>query len=568
MKDSPGMPGQRQDEHADEMLLLLYVDGQLDRRRAQEVSAHTQDCASCKTLLRSLERESRLLTRAMLEEDEALPSRLAAFQEHAKKSMQWIWGAVLGLAATGAYAFYTGYIEPMEQRFEQAGFGGSSVLNLMIFQGAFWKGWQSMLTLFEVLALVTIVGSAVMFFRRRLRRGSVFAMIAVGLCAAVLMPSATRATDFRKGDTVEVAKDEIIKGDIFLSGHHVKIDGTVEGDAFVFTQNADITGHVKGDLIAFAQVVRVGGQIDGNVRSFTNTTLLTGTVAKNVLSFSETITIDGTGKIGGSLTTFINSLTVDGRLGRDLLVFSKTTSVSGNVGGEIRAKGDTLRFGPGAQVDGKIKFEGNYPPDVPASAKLASPPEFTKMQHHNDYSEGKFYVWKLIWTAGAILFGLVLFLLMPSFARESVDSAERYGASFGLGVLVMFGIPIAAGIACLTIVGLFIGISAFFIWIAGLFCAKLIVGTIVGQWLMGRTRETWHLIGRMVVGVILIRVAQMIPHLGFWVSLAVLLWGMGAISLAVYRRFSPSAPLSNPPAYVPPSPLPPNTTIGTPQPAL
>ena len=39
---------------------------------------------------------------------------------------------------------------------EKAGFGGSNLLSLLIFQGAFWKGWQSMITLLEVLALVTV----------------------------------------------------------------------------------------------------------------------------------------------------------------------------------------------------------------------------------------------------------------------------------------------------------------------------------------------------------------------------------------------------------------------------
>src|ERR1700676_5130934 len=186
------------DDHLDEMTGMLYVEGQLDRTRGQQVSAHAQDCPSCRTLLRALERESRLLTRAMLEEAEPLPSRLAAFQQTARKSMQWIWGAVFGLAATGVYALYTEYVEPMQQRFEQAGFGGSSVLNLMIFQGAFWKGWQSMLTLLEVLALLTIAGSAVVVLRRRMRgRGSVFAMMVAGICAAATVPSPAMATEFR-----------------------------------------------------------------------------------------------------------------------------------------------------------------------------------------------------------------------------------------------------------------------------------------------------------------------------------------------------------------------------------
>jgi cytoskeletal protein CcmA (bactofilin family) len=556
------------DDHLDEMTCMLYVEGQLERERAQRVSTHAQECPSCRTLLRALERESRLLTRAMLEEDEPLPSRLAAFQQSARKSMQWIWGAVFGLAATGAYALYTGYVEPMEQNFEKAGFSGSSVLNLMIFQGAFWKGWQSMLTLLEVLAMLMIAGSAVVVLRRRMRRGSAFAMMVAGICAAASMSSPAMATEFRnQGETVEVAKDEIIKGDLFAHGHHVKIEGTVDGDVYVLCQGADIEGHVTGDVIAFAQMLRVNGKVDGNIRSFTNTTLVTGNVAKNLLSFAETVTIDPAGKVAGSVTTFVNTLTIDGSVGRDVLAFVAETTVGGNIGGGLQAQGNTLRFNSGAQVNGPVKFKGNKSPEVSSGAKLAIPVVFTQLEHHKRYQESGFYIWRLIWTAAVILFGLVLFLLLPTFARSTVDSAEHYGASLGLGVLVFFGVPIAAFIACITVVGLMIGISTFILWMTAIFCAKIVVGAIVGQWLLGRTRDAWQLIGRMVVGVIILRVVEMIPFLGFWIRFGVLLWGMGAISLAIYRHFTPAHPAAVPVSPVMPPPLPPNTTIGSPQPA-
>src|SRR5258708_38702591 len=152
-------------KHLDEMTLLLYLERQMDRARGLEVSAHTQECDACRTLLRALERESRLLTRAMLEEDEPLPSRLAQFQERARKSMQWIWGLVFGLAATGVYALYTGYIQPWQTELEKAGFGGSNLLGLLIFQGAMWKGWQSMITFLEVRAIVALWGRVAMVFR-------------------------------------------------------------------------------------------------------------------------------------------------------------------------------------------------------------------------------------------------------------------------------------------------------------------------------------------------------------------------------------------------------------------
>ena len=124
--------------HLDEMTILLYLERQLDRARAAEVSTHTQECGSCRLLLRALERESRLLTRAMLEEEEPLPARLASFQQAARRSLQWIWMLTFGLAATGVYALYTSYIEPVQNRLQDAGFGGTNLLGLLIFQGAFW----------------------------------------------------------------------------------------------------------------------------------------------------------------------------------------------------------------------------------------------------------------------------------------------------------------------------------------------------------------------------------------------------------------------------------------------
>src|SRR5215475_10864843 len=98
--------------HLDEMSCMLYLEGQLERARALEVSNHTQTCSACRTLLRAMERESRLLTRAMMEEEEPLPPPIAQFQQKVHRSLQCVWLATFGLAATAIYAMYTGYVEP------------------------------------------------------------------------------------------------------------------------------------------------------------------------------------------------------------------------------------------------------------------------------------------------------------------------------------------------------------------------------------------------------------------------------------------------------------------------
>ena len=550
-------------KHLDEMTCLLYLERQLDRARGLEVSLHTQECQSCRTLLRALERESRLLTRAMFEDNEPLPSRLAQFQEAARRSMQWIWALAFGLAATGVYALYTEYIEPWQRQLHEAGFNGTNLLGLLIFQSPFWKGWQSVITLLEFLAVATLGGLGLMFLRRRIRRGSALALVFASLCAALLAPAQASATEFRKGDRITIGKDEVVHSDLYVAGGQIRIGGTIEGDLVVAGGDVEVSGHVLGDMLSTSGQVRMTGQVDGSIRGYAGNITIKGKVGRNVMSFGGDVNLDHDALISGSVTTGSGRLSLDGHVGRDLLAFAGQSNISGDIGGAAKIYGGELNIDSSADIRGPVDFEGDKEPQVSAQAKLASPVHFVKHTRGPNYSNPHYYVWQVIWMAAFILFGLVLYSLMPKFSQEAVKSAEQYGAAAGLGVLVLFGVPIAACIACVTVVGLFIGISTLFVWFAALYFAQIVVGTVVGQWLMGRTGEFWPVVGRMAVGVVIVRVCTTIPDVGVWVKFVAILWGIGAISLAVFRRFQP-VPATG--VTVPPGaqPLPPNTTVGGP----
>lgn len=560
MSSPPSFSRSEGQEHLDEMTCMLYLERQLERPRALEVSAHTQNCDACRTLLRAIERESRLLTRAMLEEEEPLPARIATFQQRVQRSMQWIWMVAFGLAATAVYAMYTGYIEPWEQRLEQAGFGGTSLLSMLVFQGTFWKGWQSMISLVEVLALLTLGGFAVIAARKRFRRGSVLALVLTGLCAAFASAPPAVATEFRSGPSVQIAKDETVKGDLYSSGQEISVDGTIDGDLYVWGQEATIRGHVTGDVFVFVQSARIEGQVDGSVRGFCNNITISGTVERSLMAWAQVIRVDSRGSIGRTVTAFSQTLGIDGKVGRDLFIRNQSTRIAGSIAGSIDEKGETLTIEDSAQVGGAIRFEGEREPAVSKKAKLASDVQYThRVKRHQDFGKSS-VVWALLLAAAFVLFGLVLFLVMPSFSQEAMHSAESYGASMGLGVLVLFAVPIAALIACVTFVGLFIGLSTFVLWVIALYAAQTVVGGVIGQWILGRSSELWGRIGRMAIGVLIIRGVTSLPH-GGWIKLLVLLWGMGAISLALYRRYSPEKVRQAP--YVPPSaPLAPLTPAG------
>ena len=531
-------------DHLDEITCLMYAERQLDRDRAQAVSAHAQECAACRTLLGALERESRLLTRAMLEEDEPLPARLAQFHARSQHSFQWIWGLIFGLAATGLYALYTSFIEPWMSRLEQAGLGGTSLLSGLISHGAFGKGWQSVITLVEILAMLIVAGFAAVIFRRRIgRRGSALALVLTSMCALLGLPSPAAATEFRHEDRVTIGADEVIHSDLFVAGGRVRIEGTIEGDLIAAGGEIDVTGHVTGDVLSSSGTLIVSGQVDGNIRSYAGNMTIRGKIGHNVLIAGGDVNVDRDAVVTGSVTTFGGHLTVDGQVGRDVLAGGGAVSIAGTLGGGLKVRSGELNISSGATVKGPVDFVGDHPPDVASGAKLASPVHFEKMKHgEDDYRNARYYMWRVIWCAAYILFGLVLFKVMPEFSGECVGMAERYGPSLGVGLLSIPGVFVGSVIACVTIVGLFIGVSTLFLLWAGIYFGLVVAAAAIGQWLLGRTRESWPLIGRMALGMVLMRVAFAIPKVGGWVKLGAVIWGAGAVALAVYSRLQPKLP--------------------------
>ncbi len=525
--------------HFDEMTCLLYLEGQLERPRAAELAAHAEGCTECRALLRALERESRWLTRALVEEDETVPGRLLA--PPARDATPWAWVISFGLASAGAYALWTGIIEPWRQQLSQAGFGGSNMLAILFFQGAFWKGWGDMLNAMQFLAMLTLGVVAFGLLRRTWRRWTTIVVVMGAVATALALPPGASAAETKHVQSYSLNSGEVVKGDLFLSAARTRIDGTVEGDLVVFTQSLTVNGHVTGDVLACAQIARINGQVDGNVRGFINTMTLNGAVGKNVMAFAQTLELDPQGQVGGSLTAFVANSSLEGRVGRDLMLFTGRGQLNGFVGGNARLKGDReLTIGPNAEIRGKATFSGPSAPEVSPSAKLASPLEIKIVKRGRDYTRPRFYLGLALLWGVAFLFGVLIALLMPGFFAAVVRSSHRYGVSLGVGAITLCAGVILAVIAVLLLfIGLGGGMVVLLLFAPALYSAQVFVGTWLGEKLLGPSTGTGKVLGRLALGLLVIRVVWLVPYLGWIIWLAVHLWGVGALTLTLYKTARP-----------------------------
>jgi len=523
--------------HFDEMACLLYLEGQLDPARARELAAHTGECAACRTLLHALDRETHALASALTEENESMPARLLGAQGWSMPS--WAWTLAFGVFAAGAYWLWSDGISPWLDQFSNAGFGGTDLMSMILFTGAFWEGWGNMVDIIEIAALIIVAVGALGLIRRRLRRSAMIAVVASALLFALASPQPAAAADVRRGRSVFIPASETIHNDLIVAGPSVRVDGTVDGDLIAFTRDLTVTGHITGDIIAMTGQMRMDGIVDGNVRVLSNTVTIEGSIGKNVTSLVSTLELTSNGKVGGELISIDSLATLDGKIKRDLLGLIGRTYLDGTIGGQVWLRGGNLAVSSTAEIGGPATFLGREQPVIAAGAKLASPiqVEITQEVRRSRISTARLVVHEIFSFGAALIAGILLVTVFPGFFRTTLREARSIGLPIGVGALALIT---GFFFLILGIVLLFVGVGAGIASVLGyapiLYVAQVFVAAWLGNKILGEaSNNTNAIIGRIALGLLILHVAGLIPVLGGLAWLTVLLWGTGAVLLGFYR---------------------------------
>jgi cytoskeletal protein CcmA (bactofilin family) len=526
--------------HFDEMTALLYLEQQLDAAHAQEVRVHVAGCNECRNLLRALELEGVWLRQSLETDDESVPAHLVQAPE--RGGTPWGWLSAFGLSAGGAYTMWSGFIEPWRAQAAQSGFTQGNILTMLFFSGAFWKGWDAMRSLTEFLAVATLGVVVIWLLRRHLRRVTTLAVVMSAMVLALALAPAGQAAEVRHGQpNYTLAAGETINTDLIVFGDSSTIDGDVEGDVISWSRSLTINGHVKGDVIAFSQTIRVNGPVGGNVRVFCQSLFLENVVSRNVMAWAGDLTLNEKAKIEGSLTVGSGDAELNGELTGDLLAGTGDLAINGVLDRNALIHSGKLVIGPKAEIKGQMKYHGRQQPEVSATAKLGSPIDVTIEKRGSDrsYSSPHFYWHQILLWGASFVFGLAMLLLMPGFFFDAAGACKRTMPAIGFGALFLIALPILAVIVCVTIVGIGVGIAALMLWVIAIYSAQVIVGTWLGDQLLGDAIGFGPALGRMALGLLILRAVGLVPYLGVWFSSLVVCLGLGAIVLTIYRNMRP-----------------------------
>jgi len=358
------------------------------------------------------------------------------------------------------------------------------------------------------------------------------------------------AFDARTGENVTVGSGEKLEGDLYLAGRAVYSAADVDGDVFAAGQTVTVGGQISGGLTMAGQTVFVNGDISRGVRVAGATVNVSGSIGRDLLAGCSTLSLNPGTSVGGDLLVGTGTAELQGDIAGNVSGGCEKLVINCAVRGNVNVKVDTLEIRPGALIQGDLDYTAITEADIPEGA-VKGVIRYTEQAarhrgHFDDLSMlGPLAIlagltWKIVSYLMAFITGLVLIALAPRRMAASSDTIRAdTGPVAGYGAIALFVTPIAALVVCLTVIGLPLGIITLLLWGILMYLSQLPVGLLLGHMVLGRQRplETKGLmIGRLALGLLFLWLLKAIPFLGFFVSLATALFGLGGIVLSEKAR--------------------------------
>jgi len=367
-------------------------------------------------------------------------------------------------------------------------------------------------------------------------RGLAICLLAILLTAMAATP--VLAFDGRTGDTVVIGSGEVIDDDLYIGGSTISIDGTVNGDVLAVGSEIIVNGLINGDLIAAGASVTVNGEVTGAVRIAGATLEVNGNVGGDVVAAGASLSLASTANIGNDLVVGVRDASIDSPVGGDIFGGGGEIVLSNSVGGNVKLGVDSLTLRYTASIGGDMVYTSPNEADIQSGANIAGATTH-KLPPPEERDGGMGIGGKIIGFLMALALGIVLIVLAPGRMLAITDAIRHQPwPSLGWGAVLLFATPIAALIVCITVVGVPIGLIGLALYGIAIYIAHIITSLLIGRIIIGTLRRMEGaegrgiLIGSLALGLFILTLLTMIPYASFFIWLAAVLFGFGAILVA------------------------------------
>lgn len=244
------------------------------------------------------------------------------------------------------------------------------------------------------------------------------------------------------------------------------------------------------------------------------------------------------GEVVDGVVVVIGDARIAGRVEGDVIVLSGDALVSGRIDGDLVMGTGQAQLLSTATVAGDLRY-GDEQPQIAGGAFVEGTTEKESWGDSVGLLSviGSFALWLAMGISAAVL-GILLLLIAPGAADAVFERArERIGPVIAIGITILIVLPLTAVLAALTLVGLPLAIA---IGLALLPLAA--IAYVTAAWALGRAivKPPHERLLAFLAGLAILRVAALVPILGFLVGLGALVFGLGLLGAAIGAARAPA----------------------------
>jgi len=322
-------------------------------------------------------------------------------------------------------------------------------------------------------------------------------------------------------------KESIVEDDLYVTGDNITISGIVDGDLVVMGKNITIDGTITGDLYTIGNNIKLSGTVSGNTFTLGSNVGISATLRDNLYALGMITNISGS--VNGDVMVASGQLSLDGTVSDDVRALSGQLSSTASIGGDFLIESDNFTIDEN---------------DI--SGELIAGSKSTKLKNDIKVTKDDFFGFNLglalINFAGMYIVGIILIILAPvktlSIEKKITTSWIDLLKSYGVGIVIIFAVPIPLFLLVLTLVGaplaiLIAGVLIFLSTFGTLWVESAIGHKILQQFKKDDSgRFLSLLLGRGISTVI-----KLIPFVNGLYTLSLMALAVGSVTRVKYHAY-------------------------------